>query len=45
LADDLNVISSKYRNSWVHDEPMDRETYEAFRQKAPELFKEWVHKF
>jgi len=45
LADDLNVISSKYRNSWVHDEPMDRETYEAFRRKAPELFKEWVHKF
>lgn len=45
LADDLSVISSKYRNHWVHEEPMDRETYEAFRELAPDFFKRWVPKW
>ncbi|MGB4298432.1 MAG: peroxide stress protein YaaA [Candidatus Saccharicenans sp.] len=44
LADDLNFISSKYRNHWVHEEPMDRETYEAFRQFSSNFFKRWVPK-
>lgn len=44
LADELNTISSKFRNHWVHEEPMDRETYEAFRELAPNFFKTWVPK-
>ncbi len=45
LADELNVIRSKYRNHWVHEEPMDRKTYEAFRELAPDFFKRWVPKW
>ncbi len=45
FKNDLREIKDKYRNGWAHKEPMDRERYEAFRQKSPELFRKLFHKF
>lgn len=45
LKNDLIEIKDNHRNSWAHKEPMGRETYEAFRKKAPDLFKKLFHKF
>lgn len=42
LANETKNIAKKYRNGWVHTEPMGRGIYEEFREKAVLYLSKWV---